>query len=143
MRDKVLFVVSSISVSFALFALAAAAQAAHLYSPTSAGFTMAAVAVVVSAIGVPWGRKVAYLGVLVGGFAAFDLVVALSGLRTAALQAPSSFVSAQMIGLASLFLAAFPLMLPLAVLAVLVGRDPAVLWTRAFESRGGRGAKAR
>lgn len=138
MRDKFLFGALSVAVSFALFGLAAAAQAAHLYTPMSAGFTMAAVAVVVSALGVPWGRKLAFLGVLVGGFAAFDLVVAVSGLRTAAMQTPSGFVSAQLIGLASLFLAAFPLVLPLAVLAVLVGRDPAVLWTRAIEAREGR-----
>jgi hypothetical protein len=94
MRDKLLFAASSFAVSFALFGLAAAAQAAHFYSPTSAGFTMAAVAVVVSALGVPWGRKAAFLGVLVGGFAAFDLVVALSGLRMAALQ-PRRAVSAR------------------------------------------------
>lgn len=143
MRDKLLFAMSSVAVSLALFGLAAAAQAAHLYAPMSAGFTMAAAAVVVSALGVPWSRKAAFLGVLVGGFAAFDLVVALSGLRLAALQTPSGFVSAQMIGLASLFLAAFPLVLPLAVLAVLVGRDPAVLWTRIPKPRDGRRASVR
>jgi hypothetical protein len=140
MRDKLLFAASSIAVSLALFGLAAAAQAAHFYSPTSAGFTMAAASVVVSALGVPWSRKAAFLGVLVGVFAAFDLVVALSGLRMASLQAPSGVVSAQLIGLASLLLAAFPLVLPLAVLAVLVGRDPAVLWTRVPKPHDGRRA---
>jgi hypothetical protein len=141
MRDKLLFAASSVAVSFALFGLAAAVQAAHFYAPTSAGFTMAAIAVVVSALGVPWRRKAAYLGVLIGGFAAFDLVVAMSGLRATSLQAPSGFASTQLVGLASLFLAAFPLVLPLAVLAVLVGSDPAVLWTRVPVPRDGRRAK--
>jgi hypothetical protein len=141
MRDKLLFAASCVVLSLALFGLAAAAQAANYYSPMSAGFTMAACAIVASAMGVPWRRKALFLAVLVGGFGLFDLVVAMSGLRMAALQAPSGFVSAQLIGLASLFLAAFPLVLPLAVLAVLVGRDPAVLWTRASGRRESRRPK--
>jgi hypothetical protein len=141
MRDRLLFAASSIGVSFALFGLAAALQAAHYYTPISAGFTMAAAAVLVSALGVPWKRKAQFLGVLIGGFAVFDLLVAMSGLRSTALQAPSGLVAAQLSGLAALLLAAFPLVLPLAVLAVFVGSDPALLWTRAPKSPTGRRAK--
>lgn len=128
MRDRFVFGAASLAVSFALYGVAAYAQASGYYAPSSVGFLVAALAVILCALGVSWTRKVVFAGSLLVAFVAFDLAMAAFGLRGTALGGgapPPRFGPA-----VALFFAAVPLALPLAALAVFVGRDPGVLWTR-------------
>jgi len=134
MRDRVIFGVSSVVVSFVLYGAASYAQVKHYYVPASVGFLVAALAVMACAMGVSWGRKAAFAGGLLGAFVLFDLGMTAVGLGSAGSGAGSA---ALRVGPAvALFLAAVPLVLPLAALAAFVGSDPSVLWTSRSAARG-------
>jgi hypothetical protein len=127
MRDRVIFGASSVFVSFVLYGGASYAQLQHYYVPASVGFLVAALAVIVCALGASWGRKAVFAGGLLGAFVMFDLGMTAVGLGSAGTGAGSAAVR---VGpAAALFLAAVPLVLPLAALAAFVGQDPSMLWT--------------
>lgn len=127
MRDRLIFGVSSVAVSFALYGAASYAQSRHYYVPSSVGFLVAALAVMVCALGVSWGRKAAYAGGLLGAFIVFDLAMTAVGLGGAA--SGTGSVAVRVGPAVALFLAAVLLVLPLAALAAFVGSDPSTLWT--------------
>jgi hypothetical protein len=127
MRDRLIFGVSSVAVSFALYGAAMFAQTKGYYVPSSVGFAVAALAVIVCALGASWGRKAMFAGGLLAAFIAFDLGTAALGLGGAVSGVGS--VPPRVGPAAALFLAAVPLVLPLGALAAFIGRDPSALWT--------------
>lgn len=126
MRDKAVFGGASVAVSLVLYAAAMWAQSKGIYVPSSAGFLVAALAVIACALGVTWGRKAAFGAALLTLFVGFDVMLSATGLRDSASGAGS--FSPHVPPSAALFLAAVPLVLPLAAVAALVGGDPGVLW---------------
>lgn len=129
MRDKVIFAALTIAVSFVLFGGAALLKAAHYYEPLSAGFALAAVAVMIATRGHSWGRKAVFAAITLGVFTAFDLLTYATGLRALSSQSLAGTATGSLLSLVSLLSALVPLVFPLAMLAIFIGKDPSVLWT--------------
>jgi hypothetical protein len=140
MRDKLLFVGASVLVSFVLFTVLWLANAAHIYTPWDVGFVLAAVAVMIAALGVPWRRKVVAVVLTLGGFSVFGLFTLITGSEAVAARGS---VIGQMMALLGVVYALVPLVYPLAALAIFMGRDPSVLWTRRSALDAKRQAKRR
>jgi hypothetical protein len=135
MRDKAVFAAISIVLSFALFGLAALLKAAHYYTPLSAGFVLAAVAVMIAARGVAWKRKALFVLLTLGIFTVFDLLTLVTGLRDVSSASLAGTPTGPVVAIVGLLGAIVPLVLPLGMLAVFVGSDPSVLWTPAPSHR--------
>lgn len=138
MRDKAIFATVSVGLSFALFGLAALLQAAHFYTPVSAGFVLAAVAVMIAARGVYWKRKALFVAITLGTFTLFDVVLLASGLRNVSSASLAGMPMSPLVEVIGLLSATAPLVFPLAMIAIFVGSDPSVLWIPAPDHRSGR-----
>jgi hypothetical protein len=107
-------------------------------------FAVAAVAVMLAAVGVPWRRKLLFAGVTAIVTVGLVLVMDLSGLGSAA----DVLASADAQDATNVQLAAFALVqlfflgAPLAALALFVGRQPSVLWTAPEGSASDKSAAA-
>jgi len=129
MRDKAIFAGISIVLSLALFALVSQLKAIQFYTPWDVSAVLAAVAVMVAALGVSWKRKaVAVLATLVG-YTAFDLLGSLVRVALTGGGTPSAAGGMSLMAFSWLY-SLIPPLYPLAALVVFVGRDPSVLWTR-------------
>jgi hypothetical protein len=126
MRDKALFGAASVAVSLGLYAAVWWWRAMGLYVPVGVGFDLPVIAVIVCALGATWQRKAVTVAITLGVLTALDLVGEATGLSWVASYASTS------------------LLFPIAVLAVFVGMNPSVLWTRASQEPRARGvSKAR
>jgi hypothetical protein len=135
MRDKALFAAISIGLSFVLFGMTALLKAAHYYTPQSAGFVLAAAAVMIAARGVAWKRKALFALLTLGIFTLYDLLILLTGLRDVSSSSLAGTPTGPVVAVIGLLGAIVPLVLPLAMIAIFVDNDPSVLWTAAAAHR--------
>lgn len=130
MSPRVRFVVSSLLIAAVLFA---ALQWASAYWSAlwSLSLATAVIAVMLAAQGVSWKRKVLFVGitaVLALGLNEFALLSGLGAADTATLNpgpaGPTNLQLAAVVAIQLFFVA-----VPVAALALFVGRRPSVLWT--------------
>ena len=96
-------------------------------------FAIAIASVMLSALGVPWPRKLVFATVCLGGFVLFELAFDALGL-TARMASFGYEMVASVIGTVYIVLV---LAYPLVVLLLFVGRDPSVLWVGETPGRSG------
>jgi hypothetical protein len=112
---------------------AAAAWLGHYWASVWwAAFDAAFVAVILAAQGAPWSRRLCFAGLIVGCSAGLSVVVAHTGLgeaaRVMATLGGHFATNSQLAEYAALQVLAHGI--PVACLAVFVGRRPSILWTR-------------
>jgi hypothetical protein len=96
----------------------------------STRWAIAITSVILAARGIDWRRKILYAVIALGGFVAFDRLFDALGLT----ERMSGF-GFESVGTAlGLIYIVATYTYPLAVLVVVTGRDPSVLWTRPVES---------
>ncbi len=129
MRDKLLFAVIAIGVSLALFvAHSAAFRADWALARYNVGILIPVLAVMVAGLGVGWARKAAFVAITVGGFLLIEWVAQRTGLRAIA-AGTVTMDEPLRLSLGVLYVTLTPAF-PIVMLALFVGRNPAVLWTR-------------
>ena len=130
MSPRARFAIEGIAIAVVLYALLrllTASQPDYWWL----GYTTAAIAVMLAAQGVSWNRKLLFAGVsALVSIAAFELVA-----RTFLVSGADVLRTSGVSGASHMYFAAFMIMqvlftgLPLAALALFVGRRPDVLWT--------------
>jgi len=128
MRDKLLFGVACAAVSFALFRLLSDAYfRGWPVSGYHTGEFAIVLAVMLSAIGVGWRRKLGFLAVTLAGIVAIEWFARAAGIAALAASDPSSGTVAFS---SNIWYFSLTPAFPIVMLALFVGRNPAVLWTR-------------
>jgi len=128
MRDKLLFGALSAVVSFVLFkALSAAYFRGWPVSGYHTGEFSIVLAVMVAALGVGWRRKLAFLAATFGGILAIEWFARAAGIAALAASDPTSGTVAFN---SNVWYFTMTPAFPIVMLALFVGRNPAVLWTR-------------
>lgn len=140
MRDKLVFGVTSAVVSFALFKLLSAAYfRGWPVSGYHTGEFSIVLALMLTALGVGWRRKLAFIAATTGGILAIEWFARAAGIAALATSDPSSGTVAFN---SNVWYFTFTPAFPIVMLALFVGRNPAVLWTRRGAPRGApRGAR--
>jgi len=128
MRDKLLFGALCAAASFVLFkALSAAYFRGWPVSGYHTGEFSIVLAVMLSALGVGWRRKLGFAAVTFGGIVAIEWFARAAGIAALAASDPTSGTVAFN---SNIWYFTLTPAFPIVMLALFVGRNPAVLWTR-------------
>jgi len=133
MRDKLMFGLACAAASIALLKLLSTAYAVGWpVSGYQIGAFSIVLAVMLSAVGVGWRRKLLFVSMTVGGILAIEWFSRAAGIAALAASGPSSGPVA--FGSNIWYFTITPAF-PIVMLALFVGRNPAVLWSRAEKRR--------
>ena len=127
-RDLTLFLGSVLLWSVALSAIAWSMPRTRGFNPHDALIVIPVAAVILSARGASWRRRLLYAGLVLGVFVAVDIAFLSSGLMGYAFAGLSTGdPKASVMAVTYLF---FAQGFPFVVLLIFAGRNPSVLWKK-------------
>lgn len=143
MRDKVVFGVSAVLISIALYVpLWWARSTGARITAYDTGFVVPVLALMLAARGFGWPRKAAFLAGTVVGFLLIETLASVTGVGGVAAAAPGSSAESVAFALGTLYVA-LVVAFPLSMLALFVGRRPTRLWSAEQEHARGRLSRRR